>query len=105
MQVHDGCSDVLTSAEIADRIGVPRSTVEQWRRLGVGPPAVKVAGGWLYRRRVVATWLRAGAPSFDAIPSDVAHRMADQLRVAVIIDAPLKGLPSELRGHVQHSVS
>lgn len=91
---NSGHASILTAEQIADLLGVPHSTINQWRRLGIGPPAVKVAGGWLYRRQVVVTWLRAGAPSLDPVPAELAHRMADQLCVPLGVDAPLERLPA-----------
>jgi len=50
-------SDYLTSAETADLIRRPTSTLAYWRHRGEGPPFAKVGKRVLYRRHDVEKWL------------------------------------------------
>ena len=47
--------------EVADYIGKPKRTLEQWRYLGVGPKFVKVGRDVRYRWSDVEAWLDENA--------------------------------------------
>ena len=46
-----------TPTELAAILGVPLSTLYQWRYKGEGPPACKVGRHLRYRREAVERWL------------------------------------------------
>ena len=48
---------LLTTRELADRLGVPISTVRFWRGRGEGPPGFKLGKRVVYRTTDVARWL------------------------------------------------
>ena len=56
-------SDVLTSEEAANVIGVSEYTMRQWRREGHGPQWLRITdgpkGGIRYRRESIDEWLKA----------------------------------------------
>ena len=51
----------LNSKQVADAIGVSPSTLEAWRKEGVGPECKKVNNGKkgrvIYRKQAIAEWL------------------------------------------------
>ena len=53
----------LSNTDTAAKIGVSRSTLDNWRSLGIGPPYVKItpgrAGRVLYRVSDLEAWLEA----------------------------------------------
>ncbi len=52
----------LTTAELAESIGVNERTVRMWRKNGTGPPFYRVNGGiYLYPTSLVEQWLQGGA--------------------------------------------
>lgn len=55
----------LTLSEFAALIRTPVPTVRHWRKVGYGPPAVKVGRRVLYRTSAVQSWLREreGSPA------------------------------------------
>jgi excisionase family DNA binding protein len=77
----DGAVDtgaLLSSAEVADMLGIAEGTVRYWRHVGRGPAAVTLGGRVRYQRRDVWAWLReqraaqpmgAGPSSLDAAPA------------------------------------
>ena len=46
----------LTTAELAEREGVPVATVKKWRAIGDGPPFMRVGKFIRYRERDVEAW-------------------------------------------------
>jgi predicted DNA-binding transcriptional regulator AlpA len=48
----------LTTEEVAEREGVSKRTVEDWRYKRTGPPWTKLVGGVRYRQSAVADWER-----------------------------------------------
>ena len=46
----------LTTAELAERLGVPPDTVKKWRATGEGPPFLPVGKHVRYRERDVEAW-------------------------------------------------
>lgn len=48
---------LLTTAELAGYLRVPRSTLYGWRYRGVGPPAIRVGRHLRYRTCDVERWL------------------------------------------------
>jgi predicted DNA-binding transcriptional regulator AlpA len=52
-------SEYLTVEELADELRVCRTTLDRWHRLRVGPPRIKISGGYVrYRRSAVEEWLK-----------------------------------------------
>lgn len=39
-------SKLLSPSEVADRIGVHRNTLTNWRNAGIGPAVVRLPSGW-----------------------------------------------------------
>jgi predicted site-specific integrase-resolvase len=50
-------SDYMEDQELATDLGRSTRTLARWRRLGEGPPIVKVGRQVLYRREAVREWL------------------------------------------------
>ena len=50
---------LMTTAELAHRLGVPKATIYQWRYRGTAPRAVKVGKHTRYRRSDVEAWVEA----------------------------------------------
>ena len=48
---------LLTTQELADYLGVPRSTLWQWRSRGDGPIAVRIGRHLRYRESDVGSWI------------------------------------------------
>lgn len=48
--------DLLTTAEVADLLRVPDSTVRHWRHVGTGPRWAKVGKRVTYNRVDVEAW-------------------------------------------------
>lgn len=49
---------LLTVKEVAELLGVPVSTVYQWRYQGEGPPSLKLGRHVRYRPSDVEAWLK-----------------------------------------------
>ena len=49
---------LLSPLDLAGYLGVPRSTVYEWRYKGTGPPASRVGKHIRYREADVERWLR-----------------------------------------------
>ncbi len=49
--------ELLTTADVAGRLGCPPRTLEQWRYLGRGPAYVRVGAHVRYRAADVSAWL------------------------------------------------
>jgi predicted DNA-binding transcriptional regulator AlpA len=65
--------DLLTTAGLADFVGVSVPTVKRWRRTGDGPPGFRLSarpgGPVVYRRSVVIEWLeRREANAYPPLP-------------------------------------
>ncbi len=50
--------DIISSAELAKRLGVHERTVRRWRNEGTGPPVLWAGGVARYRWGEVLEWLR-----------------------------------------------
>jgi excisionase family DNA binding protein len=48
---------LLRPAEVAEMLGVPRSTLYAWRYRGDGPPAYRIGKHLRYRRDAVLEWI------------------------------------------------
>ena len=48
---------LLTIADLAVLLSVPRSTVYGWRSQGIGPPSIKIGGHVRYRRADIDRWM------------------------------------------------
>jgi hypothetical protein len=51
-------ADFLTQKEAAGELKVCERTLDRWRRLGEGPPIIKLGRRILYRRSSLLEWLR-----------------------------------------------
>lgn len=49
--------DIMTIAEVGDRLGVAVQTLYNWRAAGKGPPGFRLGGKLRYRRSDVEAWL------------------------------------------------
>jgi excisionase family DNA binding protein len=52
---------LMTSQEVAGYLGVPLTTLYQWRYRGTAPRAIRVGKYTRYRRRDVDAWIEAHA--------------------------------------------
>jgi predicted DNA-binding transcriptional regulator AlpA len=52
-------SELLTAAELAEKLHKTAAALAQWRYKGVGPKFVKIGGGVRYRASDVEAWLDA----------------------------------------------
>ena len=59
----DARARTVSSDETAERLGVERSTLDNWRWRGGGPQYLKVGGRVRYRLADLADWLDAQARS------------------------------------------
>jgi len=50
----------LTEEELAAKLKIKRSTLQRWRRLGIGPPYTRRGKTPLYHDESAAQWLRDG---------------------------------------------
>ena len=57
----DNADDLLTTAEVAQIMRSPVSTLRYWRHLGTGPHSFRVGRRVVYRRADVAAWLHEQA--------------------------------------------
>lgn len=49
---------LITEAELADHLGLSRSTLQKWRRKKVGPAFIRIAQNCVrYRREDVLAWI------------------------------------------------
>lgn len=62
--------DLLTPVQLAELVGVPRSTVYTWRYHGTGPRAIKVGRHIRFRRSDVDAWLEANSDPKDSDTPD-----------------------------------
>ena len=53
----DTIDRLMTLAELAELLGVPVNTVDQWRTRGEGPPGYRIGRHVRYRRSAVEIWL------------------------------------------------
>ena len=67
-------SMILTIAEAAEYLAIPKSTLYTWRarRAGFGPPAIKIGGCLRYRRADLDKWVADHVETFDPA-GDEAH--------------------------------
>jgi hypothetical protein len=49
--------NLLTTAEVAERLRRPESTIRYWRHIGVGPRSARVGCGVVYDEADVNAWL------------------------------------------------
>lgn len=50
---------LLSTAEAANRIGVPEGTLRYWRYMGIGPQSFRVGKHVKYRLEAIESWLTA----------------------------------------------
>lgn len=65
MNAHMTADDVMTVAEVAELLHVPRSTVADWARRGV-LPSVKIGRRRIYVRQQIEALLASGGASSRA---------------------------------------
>jgi excisionase family DNA binding protein len=70
-------SAILTIDQAAAYLAIPKATLYTWRtrRVGFGPPAVKIGGCLRYRRSDLDAWVEQHVETFDggdalALPAD-----------------------------------
>lgn len=51
---------LLNATEVAGMLGIPLDTLDRWRKLDVGPPAVRVIGEFMWLRPTLAAWVADG---------------------------------------------
>lgn len=49
---------LLTTAEVAEVLGLKPGTVENWRYKEIGPPAVKIGRTIRYKGEVIREWIQ-----------------------------------------------
>ena len=52
---------LLRKADIQSEIGIPKSTLNRWIKLGLWPKPIKIAGTTLWRRSDIETFLDRAA--------------------------------------------
>jgi DNA-binding transcriptional MerR regulator len=52
--------DLLSTAEAAERAGVPVDTFRYWRMVGKTPPGRRFGTVWIYCQDEVDAWIRRG---------------------------------------------
>jgi excisionase family DNA binding protein len=50
---------LLSTDELAERLGLVRDTLYHWRVRGEGPPAIRVGGRVRYRPSDIEVWLKS----------------------------------------------
>jgi predicted DNA-binding transcriptional regulator AlpA len=74
---------LLSVTAVAALLGVPVPTLEAWRRLRIGPPAIRVGRVVVWRVPSVAAWVADGGAleyGIDLPPS--GNGVGDDLRIA-----------------------
>ena len=59
---------LITTAEVADRVRAPESTVRYWRHAGLGPPAARIGRKVLYDEAEVDAWIEQHFADDDGGP-------------------------------------
>lgn len=86
---------LLTVADVADLIGVPRSTLEQWRRLRIGPPAVRVGSVSMWRHRSVTGWIAdGGGLEYGISLTGLRDDVGDDLGIPGGVGGPAQAIPA-----------
>jgi excisionase family DNA binding protein len=62
----NGHRSLATTEEVAEYLGMPRRTLDQWRHVGKGPRFSKVGKHVRYRWADVEKWLDANAQGGEA---------------------------------------
>jgi excisionase family DNA binding protein len=71
-KVHDvtvSDSEVLTTAQLADLLGIHQRTLLRLRARGDGPPVIKIGRIYRYRRVAVEEWLHEQVLSTRSCPA------------------------------------
>lgn len=85
--------ELLTVEAAADLIGIPVSTLESWRRLRIGPPAVRVGRAVAWRHLSIAAWISdGGALEYGIDLPPIRDRVRDDLRVPGRVSRPGKSV-------------
>ena len=71
---------LLTTTEVASRLGIARKTLENWRVEGYGPPYLKIRKYVRYRPEDVDAWLasRERQHTSDPGPTVIPFRQKDR---------------------------
>ena len=69
----DARATTVSPVEAAERLGVERSTLDNWRWKGGGPRYLKVGGRVRYRLADLADWLDAQSRSSTSDGRSAAH--------------------------------
>lgn len=79
---------MLNAAQLAERLGIPESTLTIWRRIQIGPPALMACGRPVYLDGEVEAWLDSGgALVFGiALAPDALGRVGDDVAGPVLAD-------------------
>ena len=58
---------MMTLTDLAELLGVPVTTLYQWRHRGEGPPGYRVGRHVRYRRAAVEGWLETQADQYRRV--------------------------------------
>ena len=75
MTVERAVRMLLSTAEAAQKIGVPEGTLRYWRYVGIGPQSFRVGRHVKYRPEAIESWLtvQEEATSRGGIPQQTAY--------------------------------
>lgn len=76
---------LLNATEVADVLGIPLDTLNRWRKLDLGPPAVRIVGQFMWLRPALAAWVADGGALecgiYLALSSDVGDHLEQSFAV------------------------
>lgn len=77
---------MYNAEQLAELLGIPESTLDTWRGLRIGPPAVRIAGRTTYLRSEYVAWVAAGGPLSHGIELGPLPSVADDAPLSVLLD-------------------